>query len=153
LFNIADADWETTGRFEPPEMDLASTATSSGLLAEMVALLPDPHHDVSYNWPGCDLSGWPGGPPPPPPPAPLTPHTNLTGAWTTLHGGPAAIVQAADGSLTMPVFKPSGRGEVDGHGEDCGWFAFGPGENYTMDVRADCNVIRWSNKGVWHRVP
>jgi hypothetical protein len=153
LFNMTAADWETAGRFEPPETDLAAVGAFSDVLMEMATLLPAGDHRPSFNWPGCDFSGWPGGPPAPPPPAPITPHTNLTGRWKMLHGGgPTEIVQGANGSLRMPVFQPGGEGEVDGRQ---GWFVFGAsgrGENLTLSVDTSFNTIQWSNKGVWRRV-
>eukprot|EP01044_Picomonas_judraskeda_P032610 COSAG03_NODE_12685_length_536_cov_0.835240_1_plen_149_part_10 len=82
----------------PPETDLAAVGAFSDVLMEMATLLPAGDHRPSFNWPGCDFSGWPGGPPAPPPPAPITPHTNLTGRWKMLHGGgPTEIVQGANG--------------------------------------------------------
>lgn len=155
LFNVAATSWETTGRFEPPELDLARSTepTVSRLLAEMATLLPAPDHRPSFNWPGCDLSGWPGGPPAPPQPAPVPPHMNLTGAWRMLHGDePTEIVQGVNGSLRMPEFKPDGQGKIDGRR---GWFVFGAngrGENLTLTTDTVFNTIHWSNNGLWRRV-
>ena len=154
LFNMAGREWEASGRFEQPGTDLAPSAEPA-LMTRLAALLPARDSRPSFNWPGCDLSGWPGGPPappPPPPPAPLTPHSNLTGRWKMLHGGgPTAIVQAASGELRMPVFKPGGVGKVDG---TSGWFVFGNAgaQNLTLEVDAHFNTIHWSNKGIWRRV-